>query len=67
MIAMEVFVPVICHGELLLAILEKRLKALNTLIACDEFALRNRNLLLETAILLDELSLHNCQLLQVAL
>jgi hypothetical protein len=60
-------VPVICRREFLLRVLQQAFKGLYALISRDEFALRNRNLLLQAAVLLDELALDDGELLEVAL
>lgn len=46
-------VPVIRRSELLLRVLKKVLKALDALIACNELALCDGDLLLEAAVLLN--------------
>ena len=53
--------------QLLLAVLQQRLQAPNALVPRNQLPLRNRDLLLQTAVLLDQLPLHDGQLLEVAL
>lgn len=60
-------VPVVRRRELLLRVLQQVLEALDALVARNQLALRDRHLLLEAAILLDKLALHDRQLLEVAL
>jgi hypothetical protein len=58
---------VICRREFLLRVLQQAFKRLYALVSRNEFALRNRNFLLQAAVLLDELALDNGELLEVAL
>ncbi len=57
----------VCCGKLLLTVLQQALQALDPLVPSDELPLCNSNFLLQAAILLDELSLHDSQLLQIPL
>ncbi len=56
----------ICRRQLLLAILQQALQRLDTLITCNQLALGNGDLLLQGAVLLHELPLHDGELLEVA-
>lgn len=60
-------VPVVRRRELLLRILQQVLEALDALVAGNQLALRDGHLLLEAAVLLHKLALHDRQLLEVAL
>jgi hypothetical protein len=53
--------------EFLLRVLQQALQTLNALVARDEFAFRNRDFLLQAAVLLDELALDDGELFEVAL
>lgn len=57
----------VCCCQLLLAILQQALQRLDPLITSNQLALSNSNLLLQRAILLNKLPLHNSELLKVAL
>ena len=60
-------VPMIRLHQLFLAVLEEMLQALYPLIAGDKLPLGNSDLLLQAAILLDQLALDDGELLEVAL
>lgn len=53
-------------SQLVLAVLEEALQALNTFVACNQLSFRDGHLLLQSAVLLDELTLHHSQLFQVS-
>ena len=60
-------VPMVRGSELLLALLEQLLEALDAIIARDELALRNGDLFLEARVLFDELALYDGELFEVTL
>jgi hypothetical protein len=59
--------PVIRGRQLLLTFGQQSLQTEDAIISGNQLALRNGNFLLQTGVLLHELSLHDCQLLEVAL
>ena len=60
-------IPMICCCELLLAVLQQAFQRLDALVAGNQLALSDSNLLLERAVLLNKLPLHDGELLKVAL
>ena len=57
----------VCCCQLLLAVLQQALQRLDALVTSNELALSNGNLLLQGAVLLNKLPLHNSKLLKIAL
>ena len=55
------------RGQLVLRILQEALKGLDPLVSCIELPLSNSDFLLQLAVLLDELTLGEGQLLEVPL
>jgi hypothetical protein len=60
-------IPMVCCCQLLLAVLQQALQRLDALVTSNELALSNGNLLLQGAVLLNKLPLHNSKLLKIAL
>jgi len=63
----DLHIPMIRCRQLLLTILKQLLQALYPLVARYQLALGDRDLLLQRGVLLDELPLHDGELLEIAL